>query len=431
MRVLERVIFGSGEKINQRTYIFNLCSSMIYSIQSALLLLIVTRIGGLYEAGIFSIIYTVTQTLASMGSYSMRNFQVSDVKNEYSFVTYYTSRWVTCVCMTLCCLVYGVCSGFSFKYMTVTVLFAIYRFVDGIEDVYHGAVQKDGRLDAVSIAMSIRITISIISFLIVYWLTKQLAAATLSLALMSVFVYLICQKTIKQRYNQLKSEISFGRVFRLLWVCFPIFLGAILYNYLVNAPKYSIARNLTEETQTIFNIIFMPIFVINILSTFIFKPVIVNMGKWWNEKDMKQFVLSTVRQFFTILFLTSIVCVAGYFFGCPVLTLIYGVDLSAYRNLFVLLLVFGGIAALSTFLSVVLTIMRKQIYIIVGYVLGFFVNLFLTDHIVLKYDIDGAGYSYGIIMGTVLISFALSVIWGILRAGKGQNKNEGEKMEYE
>lgn len=74
--------------------------------------------------------------------------------------------------------------------------------------------------------------------------------------------------------------------------------------------------------------------------------------------------------------------------------------------------------------------MRKQIYIIVGYVLGFFVNLFLTDHIVLKYDIDGAGYSYGIIMGTVLISFALSVVWGILRAGKSQN-NEGDKAEYD
>ena len=41
--------------------------------------------------------------------------------------------------------------------------------------------------------------------------------------------------------------------------------GAFLFNYLANAPKYAIDANLSEEYQTIFSILFMPIFVINIL----------------------------------------------------------------------------------------------------------------------------------------------------------------------
>lgn len=57
-------------------------ASLLYSFQSALMLLVVTRVAGLVVGGIFSIAYTVSQMFASVGSFSMRDFQVSDVRNK-------------------------------------------------------------------------------------------------------------------------------------------------------------------------------------------------------------------------------------------------------------------------------------------------------------------------------------------------------------
>lgn len=407
---MRKILFGDGSNIPQRTYITNLCASLIYSIQSALLLLVVTRVGGLYQAGIFSIIYTVTQTLASLGSYSMRSFQVSDVKNEYSFRNYYSSRIVTCFLMMVACLLYAIIKGLPWEQVIVVLVFGIYRTVDGLEDVYHGFVQKEGRLDVSSVAVFLRIIVSVLMFMISYVLFRNLLIASTILAMTSIGIYFLFNRILKQEYGQLKTEFGTERVLALLQTCFPIFAGAILYNYLVNVPKYSIDRVLDQETQTVFNILFMPIFVINVLSSMVFKPMIVYMSVWWKERKIKKVVFAVIKQCLIILLLTIGVAVCGYLFGTQVLGWIYGVDLVKYRWFFMILLLLGGISALGTFFSVVLTIMRRQIFIILGYLCAFLCSMFFVDRIVAEWGIFGAGIAYGFIMFAATAFFAICIL---------------------
>lgn len=422
-KFVRNILFDRYHDIQNRIYISNLCSSLIYSIQSALLLLVVTRVGGLYQAGIFSILYTVTQTLASLGSYSMRSFQVSDAKNEYSFNQYYSSRVVTCLIMLLICLAYAIINHLSMEQIGIVLSFGVYRAVDGMEDVYHGFVQKEGRLDVSSIAMSIRIVFSVIAFVVAYILSRNLLTASIFLSLVSLLVYLYLTYIIKLEYSDLHTSFGHSKVFSLLWTCFPIFAGAILYNYLVNVPKYSIDRVLNQETQTIFNIIFMPIFVINVLSSMVFKPMIVYMSVWWKEKKIRKIAWAICKQCAIILFLTMSVAVCGYLFGCQILGLIYGVNLIQYRSLFAGLLMLGGVAALGTFFSVILTIMRKQGYIIWGYLASLACSWFFIDRIVKKWGIYGAGIGYGMVMSVATLFFSLCIIIGIFIEIKGRKRS--------
>ena len=55
-----------------------LCSSAT----SVLLMLMVTRILGIIDAGIFSISYSIAQLMLTIGWFSTRSFQVSDIKEE-------------------------------------------------------------------------------------------------------------------------------------------------------------------------------------------------------------------------------------------------------------------------------------------------------------------------------------------------------------
>ncbi|MBQ6105556.1 MAG: lipopolysaccharide biosynthesis protein [Lachnospiraceae bacterium] len=421
--MLERVLFGRNHDITKRAYAWNLCASLMYSVQSAILLLVITRIGGVIEAGIFTILYTVTQTLASLGSYSMRNFQASDVNGEYEFKTYYSSRLATCICMLIACIGYGIIRGLNSERFFILMLLSLYRVSDGMEDVFHGEAQKKGRLDVASVAMTFRIGFSVVGFCLMYWFSRSLLLASIVLVAVSFAVFVFTNIEIIKHFDSITPKLTRTGVFRLLMVTFPVFFGAILYNYLVNVPKYAIDRFLGDEEQTIFNILFMPIFVVNILSMFIFKPMVKQMGEWWNKGEHKAFAKAVVIQWSLISIITLTVAVGGYFLGCPVLGLIYGVDLSEYSFLFARLLCYGGIAALATFLSVVLTIMRKQGFVILGYVAGYITSLIMTERLVPRREINGAGDLYGCIMGMVLAVF-LIVVCLVFAGKKGVRDND-------
>ncbi|MBR1684204.1 MAG: hypothetical protein IJ708_03635 [Clostridia bacterium] len=407
---MQKLFFGEGAPSRNRIYFWNLASSMVYSLQSAILLLVITRAGGLFAAGTFSAVYAITQTLTSLGSYSMRNYQVSDIRDEYSFSTYFSSRVVTSLIMVLACLGYAVFHQMDLESTILTFLFSLYRFTECMEDVYHGEIEKQKRLDVVSIAVTVRVVLATLAFCLIFILTRSLIYAGLGMLLTAVLLVFLFNRLILTQFPHVHAAWHPNGVLRLLAVTFPVFIGAILYNYLVNAPKLSIFRVLDAQTQAIFNILFMPIFVINILSQFIFRPMVAQMGIWWQSGAIRELRVSIRRQILIISALTLLIVIVGYFLGCSVLGFVYGVDLSGLSLLFALLLVFGGIAALDTFFSVVLTIMRKQIYIIVGYVIGYILCFFFIDTIVSAYGLSGAGYAYGLIMTTIFIVFVIAYI---------------------
>ena len=421
---IDRLLFGKDDAgVQKRVYFWNLCSSLIYALQSAVLLLIVTRIGGLNEAGFFSILYVTTQMFASLGSYSMRNFQVSDAKDEYSFKTYYSSRLLTCLLMLLCCGGYWLLFQRGARSLAVIACLSIYRTTDGLEDVYHAEIQKKGRLDAASIGRCLRIAVSVTLFAVSYALTRNLVTASAVLAGVSHLIYVLCNVSFMRRYPYLKTSVSFDKVLPLLVTCFPTCASALLYNYLANAPKYAIEANLDAESQAIFNIIFMPIFVINVLSMFIYNPMVASMGVSWQEKRIAQLKKQIFTLCVMILGITVFVAVCGYLFGYWMLGLVYGVDLAQWRGLLTVLLLFGGISALDAFLVVVLTIIREQKFVLYGYIAALVFCLLFMNRIVIRYQLFGAGCLYGLLMSVVLIVFSIVVIRKLFKRNAPESDN--------
>lgn len=422
METITKWIYGGNKNIGAKTMFWNLCSSIEYSVQSAILLLIVTRVNGLYEAGVFSIAYTFTQMIATIGNYGMRSFQVSDIKKEYQFSTYYTSRIVSTVAMIVICISYTIIRGYDLEKTAIVLALCGYRVVDNIEDVFHGEMQKSMRLDVASKIVSVRILLATVFFSITYIFTRDLLVSSIVLTTSAFVISMILNKLVMYDFNDITLRINTHHMVKLLWVCLPVCAGDFLYNYLVNAPKYAINRNLSEETQTIFSILFIPIFVINLLSSFIFKPLIVSMGILWNNKEKTKFIKVIGKQILIILLITLVIMVGGAVIGLKLLSIIYGVELMQYRLLFTIMLMFGGIAAIVSFLVVVLTIIRQQKFIILAYAIGVVIDLLLIDGMVNNYGIWGAGIIYGLSIGTIMIILLFIVIGTIFR--KEDNDND-------
>ena len=415
--MLHKLLFEGNVNIARRTYIWNLASSLTFSFQSAIFLLVANRVAGESEAGVFILLFTVAQTINAIGNYNLRDFQASDVKEEYSFATFYTTRLLTCILMALVGVWYTIYKGLDMSSMIVLASLVGYRFIECMEDVYHGIIQRRGRFDVTSICMTLRIVIATVMFCAGYIVSKSAVVASVLMIASSFIVFILTIRVLKKEF-ELKASFSSEKIPKLLVVGFPIFIGAFLYSYLINAPKYAIDSCLSSDYQTIYNILFMPIFVINILSMFIYKPLIVHLSEMWNDGDVKGFSKSMMKMCFIILGLTAVVIIGGYVIGLYLLGVIYNADLAQYKMIFCVMLLFGGVAAIAFYFNTLVTIIRKQYYILMGYGGAFLISLFVTKRLVRGYGIDGAAYSYGVIVGTLAVFYLAALVFEIVKRGK-------------
>ena len=402
-----------NKKREQDNFMWNMYASLVYSAQSPILLLVVTRVLGLYEAGIFSITYTLAHMFTNVGLYNMRSYQTSDIKEEFSFSSYYSSRIVTSVVMFLLCIMYPIMCSYDIHKTLMVVLWAIYRIIEVVEDVYHGEIQKRGRLDIVSKIVTFRITVSSIIFVFVLIMTKNLIYSSLGLVVASVLIFGFSNENLKKKFK-LVGVLNLEYVKKILILCFPLFISSFLYSYFVNAPKYAIDRYLSSEMQSIFSIIFLPNMVINMIGIFIFKPLIVGMGKVWFEQDLTEFKKIVLKPLGIMGGFTIGLMILGGIAGIPILSMIYGVELKQYRWIFIVLLFFGGISAVGNFFSIVLTVMRKQIYLIIVYGIGLLISILITNVLVSRWALQGAAYSFGIVMTAIFVVFGL-IIWSEIK----------------
>ena len=92
-------------KINSKI-IWYMLGCLFNAATSAIVLIITTRINGVYEAGIATFAFTIAQQLLLIGRFEVRTFQVTDAKNEFSFNDYYTHRIIFVIIMIVISVFY-------------------------------------------------------------------------------------------------------------------------------------------------------------------------------------------------------------------------------------------------------------------------------------------------------------------------------------
>lgn len=417
---LNKFIMESNN-VTKDSFIWNMIGSMLMAFQSVILLMILTRTIGLVESGIFTIAYANANLFLTIGKYGMRNFQVSDIKGEFSFREYKASRIITVCTMIILSLGYVLASSivneYSFEKSMIIIGMCIFKLPDAIEDVYYGEYQKCGRLDIASKTMTLRLLFTLIIFSIIIMISKNLLYA---LFISSCVTFIIMYIFIKWTYRKFKKtiEMHWRNVVRLLKNCFPLFAGSFLSFYIGNAPKYAIDFLLTDDLQACYGFLAMPVFVIGLLNGFIFNPMLFKLSCLWNEAKIKLFLKQVVMQIAIVAGITGVCILGAYLIGIPVLSLLYNTNLSPYKTELLILLLGGGFLGLSGLLNAVIIIIRCQKNLLWVYLTVAIIAFFMSNPIVKKYRMMGASILYMILMLIICICFLLIFMSKIIKCYK-------------
>ena len=406
-----------SKSIGKSSYLWNSASAMLNSFQTVVILMVISRIDPVNDAGIFVIAYAIGNLMLTIGRYGIRQFQASDVVEKYSYREYYYSRVLTTGLMLAISLAY-----IGFEYGTgqydgnksiVVLLICLVKWIDAFEDVFHGMLQQHDRLDIGGKILTVRLFLYTVLYMVLYAVTKDLILTSLISLLVSFALFVLLNGMALKSFPVEKGELSFRKIGAMLWECFPLFGSTFLIMYIGNAPKYAIDSVLSNQDQASFNYVFMPVFVISLLSNFIYQPVLNKLAVIWNQRE-------TSRFWKPILGLTAAVALGGYFLGIPVLNLIYGVHLEGYLLHLEILLVGGGLLALINFFTMIITIVRFQKYLIGGYIIVSLAFLLFGSKCVQAYGVLGISCFYTLSMLFLALLFFLLLVAIARRSSKNQ-----------
>lgn len=378
-------ILLNDKNITRSTFFWNAFSAVMNSFQTMLLLLIITRMGQVSDASIFVMAYAVGNLMINIGRYGVRQYQVTDVKEKYSFKSYVHARYASMLLMFIATAGYlgvNICfNDYSYKKSVVVLLICLVKSVEAFEDVYHGRMQQMGRLDVAGRILGIRLFIYIVVYGILYMVTENLLLTT-GISLLLTLIAAVCfnawvmpeiERCHRETHNykisnrEQKDGDSFYGAKRILWECLPLCVCMCLNMYIANAPKYIIDSVVSDDVQTKFNIVFMPVFIIALLGTFIFQPLLKRMGGLWANNRIETFIKDIIKFSVLIMVIDAVITVVGSIIGNPILGAIYSVDLSDYNMELIIFMIAGGVIALQNLYIMVVTTVRYQEYMIYGY----------------------------------------------------------------
>lgn len=395
---------GSDQKIGRRNVTWNMVGSIAYALLSVLLLMVVTRTVGEEQAGVFSIAFTTGQLALTLGQFNMHPFQATDIRQEYSFKEYFTSRCLTCAAMLLFSAAYILISGYSVEKAIIVFLLCVYKMFDGLSDVFEGQFQQQGRLYIAGKAMTFRAVCAGTLFTVAIFTTKNLIFSCVIMVLTAFFSFLLFEVAAVGNAFQIGISKS-RRVWRLLWFCLPLCVSSFMSNYIVNSSKYSIDRLMTETHQAHYGMIFMPAFAINLCSGFIFKPLLTKMAELWADKKHGPFLRIVLKLCLFVALLTVFALIVGWFLGIPVLSWFYATDLSEYQWPMMIILLGGGISAINVVIYYALTVMRCQRTVFWGYLITFLLSWLLPPLLVERVGLLGAAIAYATLIAVLDLTF--------------------------
>lgn len=400
----------------QRTFFWNMMGSLSSAVISVVLLIVVTRFLPSLDSDRYVFAYSLANLLVVIGLFQVRNFQATDIGEKYSFTEYFFSRIVSCALMIIAVIIYLVLSHYDSDKVQVIFYVTLYRLSDAISDLFQGLFQQHERLDIAGKSLTFRNSIIFLIFALTVTFSKDLLLGLKLLCLSSYlfivlydFGYSLTFETIK--ISNLLKKNTVMNAFQLMRESLPLFINGFLIIYIYNQAKYSLETmtnigKIAQGSQTIFNILFMPAFVMNLMMLF-FRPVITEMAIAITKKHNKVLITLQKRLFINLFILSLLILLVSFVLGIPFLNLLYGVELENYHISFMLIMLAGSIGSFATAIDNIMTAMRQQKLLLFPYFGAFIFSLLVTNYLVTQLQIFGASLSFVL---TMLVWLILSLV---------------------
>lgn len=392
----------------KKNFLWNVIGTSLNAFNSLFFMIIVTRINGLNDSGIFTLAFSLACLLCIIGGYEGRVFQVTDIKKEFNDKEYIIHRFITTFLMMIIAFLYTRIQNYDFEKTLITLLLCLMKGLEVIADVFYGILQRNNCLYKVGISLTIKSILSVICFFVIDKVTNNLLISCLTLVIVWLVVLVVYDIVNSIVLIDIKEKINKKNILLLFKSGFFAFSILFLSMYLINAPKYALDGRVSEELQAIFGIILMPATVISLCAQYLLQPFLAKMSASYKNGNRNMFK-KIVNLIMVIIILIGVLAfVACWILGIPILNIIYNVNLDEYKTPLLIIIIGAILYSLGTLYSTALTTMRKTFVQFIIYIISSVFGLIVSIILIEKYALLGASLAYFSIM---LLQFILYILY--------------------
>lgn len=395
---------------SQRGVLWNALGSGMYAASTVLLSFSTIRILGSYSGGIISIALTEGQILSHIVFFETRNYQNTDVGNEYQLVVYKRLKNLLSIVSIGIAILLTVIQGYTGEKALVFVMICLYRIIDGRADAYESELQHRNQLDVSGKSQFFRSILSVSVYCVFIYSSRQLLVSTIMLLFMAIVTDCLLAWRVTRLYSgdgKMKADLS--DTLSLLMKCMPAAMGMLLWTIILSTSRICIDYMRSEDEVSYYQAIFLPISFFSLLTTFVFRPMLPYLTEQLKRREKKTIAGVIIKTIILIVTITMIGVVVGYTYGVSVIGMMTGLSLGPYRNAMGILLVSGGLNACTIILYYALLLFRNRKAIIIGYGTTSIISIIMGMLLVYRGGVMGGVISFFMSMVLLMVIFSLAL----------------------
>lgn len=388
----------------KKDYIWNSIGSFLQSAISPILLIVITRLNGVGDSGLFSFAMSLSVVFWAISLWGGRTYQVSDVKKEFSSGDYIVVRFISSLIVAVFSISFCILSGYDLIKTELIMVLVSFKILESIADSMYGVLQIHNRLYIVGISLTMKSVFGFMLFTLVDILTKNIIYGALSIFLVNIAVVIFYDipwmKYVESVGLTKKNIMQAGKIMKKTA---EVFVVVFLTMFSLNIPRYFLDKYHYDQIGY-FGIMAMPITLLTLFISFVLQPNVVNLSELLKKKKIKEFTKIVSKIDFITFTLGILFVVSSYLIGVWVLNTVFGIDINNFR-IDLTIMVIGAVA--NAFVSIyvnLLIILRRfkgQFYtLLVTNILAAVLSVYLIDRLAM--------------LGSVLVFMIISFLQAII-----------------
>lgn len=388
----------------KKDYIWNSIGSFLQSAISPILLIVITRLNGVGDSGLFSFAMSLSVVFWAISLWGGRTYQVSDVKKEFSSGDYIVVRFISSLIVAVFSISFCVLSGYDLIKTELIMVLVSFKILESIADSMYGVLQIHNRLYIVGISLTMKSVFGFMLFTLIDILTKNIIYGALSIFIVNIAVVIFYDipwmKHVESVGLTKKNIMQAGKIMKKTA---EVFVVVFLTMFSLNIPRYFLDKYHYDQIGY-FGIMAMPITLLTLFISFVLQPNVVNLSELLKKKKIKEFTKIVSKIDFITFTLGVLFVVSSYLIGVWALNTVFGIDINNFR-IDLTIMVIGAVA--NAFVSIyvnLLIILRRfkgQFYtLLVTNILAVILSIYLIDRLAM--------------LGSVLVFMIISFLQAII-----------------
>jgi O-antigen/teichoic acid export membrane protein len=297
--------------------------------------------------GQFALALAVTAPVFMLTSLQLRVVQATDAGHEYRFTQYFSLRLICTFLALLTVIAIEAIVGYSSSLAAVIFVVGLAKATESISDVLYGLLQQRERMHYIARSMMVKGALSLASMALAVYLTRSVLSGAIALAIAWTLVLLSydipCAFTIVT-----PGEFGFrwnrDQLLKLAWLTLPMGLVTMLISLNANIPRYFIEKLAGQRQLGIFAAMAYLMQAGGIVMNALGNVISPRLAKYYAEGRLAEFRGLLAKLLYLAAGLGAASVLAAYFFGRPLLTLLYRPEYAQYTNVFTVLMVAAAVS---------------------------------------------------------------------------------------